>query len=194
VSTTAGDISGLSISGVQPGNLWPAAPSDVNAEISFSGLRNNHDYAVRLKGLNSFMGTRAYKCVDGLIPNDPNVDTITLDDTVLDLSGYYQTLGIIEEDGEELSFNEGCLSIPLIREDVMRKQRIRIQYFDENWNYHDDYFDDVKARIIQHEYDHLNGILFTDKVTPLKKKLLKSKLIEISRGKVEVNYLVKTQK
>jgi len=101
---------------------------------------------------------------------------------------------VIEEDGEEWSFNEGCLSIPLIREDVLRKHRIRIQYFDENWNYHDDYFDSVKARIIQHEYDHLNGILFTDKVTPLKRKLLKSKLIEISRGKVEVNYLVKYQK
>ncbi len=101
---------------------------------------------------------------------------------------------IMEEDGEEWSFNEGCLSIPLIREDVLRKQRIRIQYFDENWNFHDEYFDGVKARIIQHEYDHLNGILFTDKVTPLKKKLLKSKLIEISRGKVEVNYQVKTQK
>jgi peptide deformylase len=101
---------------------------------------------------------------------------------------------IVEEDGEELSFNEGCLSIPLIREDVLRKSRIRIQYFDENWNYHDDIFDGVKARIIQHEYDHLNGILFTDKVSPLKKKLLKSKLIEISRGKVEVNYLVRTQK
>ncbi len=101
---------------------------------------------------------------------------------------------IVEEDGEEWSFNEGCLSIPLIREDVQRKQRIRIQYFDESWNYHDDFFDGVKARIIQHEYDHLNGILFTDKVTPLKKKLLKSKLIEISRGKVEVDYLVKAQK
>lgn len=101
---------------------------------------------------------------------------------------------IVEEDGEEWSFNEGCLSIPLIREDVLRKQRIRIQYFDENWNFHDEYYDSVKARIIQHEYDHLNGILFTDKVTPLKKKLLKSKLIEISRGKVEVNYQVKTQK
>lgn len=101
---------------------------------------------------------------------------------------------ITEEDGEELSFNEGCLSIPLIREDVMRKQRIRIQYYDENWNYHDEYYDGVKARIMQHEYDHLNGILFTDKVPPLKKKLLKSKLIEISRGRVEVNYPVKTQK
>jgi peptide deformylase len=101
---------------------------------------------------------------------------------------------IAEEDGEEWSFNEGCLSIPLIREDVLRKQRIRIKYFDENWNYHDDYFDDVKARIIQHEYDHLNGILFTDKVSPLTKKLLKSKLMEISRGKIEVNYIVKAQK
>ena len=125
------------------------------------------------------------------------LDASSLKESEPELEGFKKVFinpSIIEEDGEEWSFNEGCLSIPLIREDVIRKQRIRIQYFDENWNFHDDYFEGVKARIIQHEYDHLKGILFTDKVSPLKKKLLKSKLIEISRGKVEVNYQVKTQK
>jgi peptide deformylase len=100
---------------------------------------------------------------------------------------------IISEEGDDWSYNEGCLSIPLIREDVIRKQRIRIRYYDENWKLHDEYFDGVKARIIQHENDHLNGILFTDKVTPLKKKLLKSKLRDISKGRTEVHYPVKIQ-
>lgn len=125
------------------------------------------------------------------------LDASSLKESEPELEGFKKVFinpSIEEEDGEEWSFNEGCLSIPLIREDVIRKQRIRIQYYDENWNFHDDYFEGVKARIIQHEYDHLKGILFTDKVSPLKKKLLKSKLIEISRGKVEVNYQVKTQK
>ncbi len=125
------------------------------------------------------------------------LDATSLKENEPELEGFKKAFinpFIVEEEGEEWSFNEGCLSIPLIREDVMRKQRIRIQYYDENWKYHDEYFDGVKARIIQHEYDHLNGILFTDKVSPLRKKLLKSKLIEISRGKVEVNYQVKTQK
>jgi peptide deformylase len=101
---------------------------------------------------------------------------------------------IIEEDGEDWTFNEGCLSIPQIREDVVRKKRIRVKYYDENWNSHDEYFDSVKARIIQHETDHLNGVLFTDKVTPLKKKLLKSKLRDIAKGRVEVKYPVRTHK
>ena len=125
------------------------------------------------------------------------VDASSLKENEPELEGFKKVFintSIVEENGEEWSFNEGCLSIPLIREDVIRKQRIRIQYFDENWNFHDDYFEGIKARVIQHEYDHLKGILFTDKVSPLKKKLLKSKLIEISRGKVEVNYQVKTQK
>ena len=125
------------------------------------------------------------------------LDASSLKESEPELEGFKKVFvnpSIVEEDGEEWSFNEGCLSIPLIREDVIRKQRIRIQYFDENWNYHDENYDGVKARIIQHEYDHLKGILFTDKVSPLKKKLLKSKLIEISRGKVEVNYQVKTKK
>ncbi|MCD4665795.1 MAG: peptide deformylase [Bacteroidales bacterium] len=95
---------------------------------------------------------------------------------------------IIEEDGEEWSFNEGCLSIPEIREDVVRKPKIRIQYYDENFKFHDEQYDNVMARIIQHEYDHLNGILFVDRVSNIRKVLLKRKLLDISKGNISVDY------
>jgi peptide deformylase len=97
---------------------------------------------------------------------------------------------IIEEDGEEWMFNEGCLSLPAIREDVLRKSLIRIQYYDQDFNFHDERYDGIIARILQHECDHLKGILFTDRVPPLRKRLLKSKLVAISKGKVEVNYKI----
>ena len=95
---------------------------------------------------------------------------------------------IKEKCGELQPMNEGCLSIPTLREEVNRESHIRIQYYDENWIFHDEVFDGYKARIIQHEYDHLDGILFTDKVSPLRKKLLKSKLLSISKGKFEASY------
>ena len=97
---------------------------------------------------------------------------------------------VVKENGEEIPMNEGCLSIPKIREDVIRKQNIHIQYYDENWKCHDEKYQGIKARIIQHEYDHLQGILFTDKVSPLNKKLLKSKLLDISKGRIEVDYKI----
>jgi peptide deformylase len=95
---------------------------------------------------------------------------------------------ITEKSGEFLPMNEGCLSIPNLREEVVREARIRINYYDENWEYHDEVFEGYKARIIQHEYDHLDGILFTDKVTPLRKRLLKGKLTAISKGRFEADY------
>jgi len=95
---------------------------------------------------------------------------------------------IIEESGTEWNFNEGCLSIPEIREDVMRKPRIRIQYHDENFNFHDEVFEGIAARIIQHEYDHLEGTLFVDRINPLRKMLLKRKLNDISTGNIDVAY------
>lgn len=95
---------------------------------------------------------------------------------------------IIEEDGEDWTFEEGCLSIPSIREDVIRPENIKIHYFDENWEEHTEVFDGMKARIIQHEYDHLDGILFTDHLSAFKKRLLKSKLTNISKGIVKVEY------
>ena len=98
---------------------------------------------------------------------------------------------IIEERGELWSYNEGCLSIPDIREDIDRKEEITINYFDENWVEHEENFSGLAARIIQHEYDHIEGILFTDKLSPLKKALLKSKLENIAKGKVDVDYKMK---
>jgi len=98
---------------------------------------------------------------------------------------------IIEEDGDEWAFNEGCLSIPNIREDVFRQSKIKIQYQDEEFNEHVKEFDGLIARVIQHEYDHIEGILFTDKISSFKKRLIKGKLQNISKGNIEVDYRMK---
>lgn len=95
---------------------------------------------------------------------------------------------IVAESGDEWAFNEGCLSIPDVREDVFRQPEITIEYQDENFNNHKDTFSGIVARIIQHEYDHIEGVLFTDKLSPLKKRLIKSKLTNISKGKIDVDY------
>jgi len=101
---------------------------------------------------------------------------------------------ILEESGEEWKFNEGCLSIPDIREDVKRKDTITIEYQDENFNWHKETFSDIRARVIQHEYDHIDGILFTDHLSPLKKKLVKGKLAKIASGDVNVHYKMRFAK
>ncbi len=101
---------------------------------------------------------------------------------------------IIEEKGEEWAFNEGCLSIPNINEDVLRQPTITIEYYDENFKKHTETYTGVIARVIQHEYDHIEGILFTDKVSPFKKRLLKRKLENISKGKIDVGYAMKFPK
>lgn len=93
--------------------------------------------------------------------------------------------------GEPWTFNEGCLSIPDLREDVLRPENVRIQYYDEAFNFHDEEFDGVRARIIQHEYDHLEGIMFVDKINPLRKRLIAGKLSAISKGKVDIHYKIK---
>lgn len=95
---------------------------------------------------------------------------------------------IIEEDGDHWAFEEGCLSIPNIREDVDRKPNIKISYYDENWEAHEREFDGFVARVIQHEYDHIEGVLFTDHVSAFKKRILKGKLANISKGKVSADY------
>ena len=97
---------------------------------------------------------------------------------------------IIDQEGEEWPFEEGCLSIPTIREEIFRKQTLRIRYFDENWNQHEEEYRGMKARIIQHEYDHIEGKLFIDYLTPLKKRMLKGKLSDISKGDVETEYKI----
>ena len=98
---------------------------------------------------------------------------------------------IIDYSGKDESFNEGCLSIPGLREDVIRKDQIKIRYFDKNFNEHTEKYEGINSRVIQHEYDHLMGVLFTDRVSTLKKKLLKSKLNKIKNGDIEVDYNMK---
>ena len=98
---------------------------------------------------------------------------------------------IIERDGEEVSMEEGCLSIPNIHENVSRPSRIRIQYLDENLQPHNEVYEDYKARVIQHEYDHLDGILFTDRIAGIRKQLIRSKLNKIMAGIVDCSYKVK---
>ena len=98
---------------------------------------------------------------------------------------------MISEDGDEWVFNEGCLSIPDIREDVFRLQKITLSYLDENFNPQTETFDGLAARVVQHEYDHIEGVLFTDKISSLKKRLIKKKLDNISKGKIVVDYRMK---
>lgn len=95
---------------------------------------------------------------------------------------------ILEETGEEWSFNEGCLSIPDVREDVSRKETIKIQYLDEDFVEHTETYNGLAARVIQHEYDHIEGVLFTDKLSSLKKRIIKGKLTNISKGKINAEY------
>jgi peptide deformylase len=101
---------------------------------------------------------------------------------------------IIERDGEEVTMEEGCLSIPNIHEKVPRSGRIRIQYLDENLHPHDEVFEGYQARVIQHEYDHLDGILFVDHIPGIRKQLIRSKLNKIMGGNVNCSYKVKRPK
>ena len=101
---------------------------------------------------------------------------------------------IIETKGDEWTMNEGCLSLPEIREDVSRHDEVTIKYFDENFVEHTETYKGFAGRVIQHEYDHLEGILFVDYLSPLRKRLLKGKLIAISKGKVRPHYRIKVPK
>lgn len=101
---------------------------------------------------------------------------------------------IVEESGEEWPYNEGCLSLPTIREDVKRKPKIKIQYLNENFEACEEELDGIKARIVQHEYDHLEGVLFVDHLPAIRKRMLKRRLDNIAAGKVNVNYRCKFYK
>jgi peptide deformylase len=98
---------------------------------------------------------------------------------------------MIEETDKPWAFEEGCLSIPHIRENVERKARIRIKYQDEKFKTHEEVFEGMTARVIQHEYDHIEGILFVDHISPLKRRLLKGKLTDITKGKISIDYRMK---
>ena len=101
---------------------------------------------------------------------------------------------ILNEFGENWIFNEGCLSIPNIREDVSRKNSVNIKYYDQKFNFHEEVYSGLAARIIQHEYDHLRGVLFIDKLSQLKRQMIKGRLNKISKGKIETDYLMKFYK
>ena len=120
------------------------------------------------------------------------VDGTTIEDEP-ELEGFKKAFinpRIIQEHGDEWNFEEGCLSIPNIREDVFRKAKLKIRYVDENWMLHEEEYDGMKARIIQHEYDHIEGKLFIDYLSPLKKRMLKGKLSDISKGDVDTEYRI----
>lgn len=120
------------------------------------------------------------------------VDTVQLEDEDdEDFKGIKKAFinpTILEETGEEWKYEEGCLSIPGVRGDVLRKPTIKIKYQDENFQWHEEIHDGMNARVIQHEYDHIEGVLFTDKLAPLKRKLVQNKLKKIMKGDVDVDY------
>ena len=95
---------------------------------------------------------------------------------------------LVEESGEQWAFNEGCLSIPDVREDVYRHPNITVTYYDEHFIAHTESFNGLIARVIQHEYDHIEGVLFTDKLSSFKKRLIKGRLANIAKGKINVDY------
>ncbi len=101
---------------------------------------------------------------------------------------------IFDEEGVEWGFEEGCLSIPQIREEVFRKPNLKIEYYDENWDLYEEELDGFPARIVQHEYDHIEGVLFTDHLKPLRRTLLKNRLNDISKGNIDVDYRMKFPK
>lgn len=101
---------------------------------------------------------------------------------------------ILNLDGEVVVMNEGCLSLPKLREDVERHNKVLIRYCDENFDVREEVYEGLKARVIQHEYDHLEGVLFVDRISPLRRKLLKGKLNDITKCKVEASYKIRLQK
>lgn len=112
----------------------------------------------------------------GEYPDEPGFKSVFINAQIIHLSG------------EEWSYNEGCLSIPKIREDIYRDEEVTLSYFDENFNPLTKTFNGITARIILHEYDHIEGKLFIDHLKPLKRKLMKRKLDDISKGKIKVDY------
>jgi peptide deformylase len=114
--------------------------------------------------------------------------------TLKDFKRTFINAHITERSEEECLMAEGCLSLPNIREEINRPSKIRIQYYDENWQFHDEHFEGYRARIVQHEYDHTDGVMFVDRLSALKRKLLNGKLSGITKGKVDVKYKIKIPK
>ncbi len=128
--------------------------------------------------------------VDGRPMNEGEEDE-DIDTSLIDFKKVFVNPTIIDETGEEWGFEEGCLSIPGIRGEVWRPEYVKIHYYTEHWEEKEEVFEGLAARIIQHEYDHIEGILFTDHLNVVKKRLIKNKLMDITRGKVSVDYKMK---
>ncbi len=125
------------------------------------------------------------------------IDAECLSEDYPEAKGFKKTFinaHVVEEAGDDWAYNEGCLSVPKIHEDVKRPERIHLQYCDENFVPHDEWFEGICARVVQHEYDHLEGRSFVDKLSPIRRQLLKSKLTKISKGEVSTSYRVKVEK
>lgn len=121
------------------------------------------------------------------------VDGTGLEDEEQDMSAFKKAFinpTVVDEYGDAWAFEEGCLSIPNIRENVSRPETVKIRYYDEDWNLKEEEYDGMQARIIQHEYDHIEGKLFIDYLSPLKKRMLKGKLADISKGDVSTEYRI----
>lgn len=116
------------------------------------------------------------------------VDGENIDESLKGFKKVFINPTILEEEGEEWPYEEGCLSIPSVREEIYRNKIVKVHYYDIDWNEHTETYEGIAGRIIQHEYDHIEGVLFIDYLSPLKKRLLKSKLINISKGNVKVDY------
>jgi len=130
-----------------------------------------------------------------IVDTSPFSDVETMDDDEIEMINSFKKVMInpiiVQESGKDWDFNEGCLSIPDLRADIRRSEKIMIKYYDEYFNLFEESYEGIIARVIQHEYDHIEGILFTDKLSPLKRKLLKGKLKNISAGKIETDYEMK---
>ncbi len=129
--------------------------------------------------------------VDGTILQAEDETSEEFDPSLVDFKKVFLNAEILEENGDEWAYEEGCLSIPGIRADVYRPEEVTIRYQDLDGTEHTDTFEGMAARIIQHEYDHLDGVLFTDLLPPLKKRMLKNKLANITKGDVKADYAMK---
>lgn len=151
-----------------------------------------HAYGIGLAAPQVGLDIRLF--VVDVTPLADDEDYEDIADELKDFKKVFINAKILDRSGDEWKFNEGCLSIPDVREDVKRKETIVIEYYDENFVKHTETYSDIRARVIQHEYDHIEGILFTDYLSPLKKKLIKGRLNKIVHGDISVNYKMRFPK
>ena len=171
---------------IEPGSLDVKALSEVMFETMYAAS------GVGLAAPQIGQSIRMF-VVDGQALNDDEPEE-DIDPSLIGFKKVFINPEIIEEAGDDWGFEEGCLSIPGIRGEVFRPEIIVIHYFDTDWNEHEEEYEGMAARIIQHEYDHLNGKLFTDYLPTLRRQLIKKKLADITKGKTDAEYRMKFPK